>query len=66
MKMTHPIYGAYTPGWKPCRDKKRQFTQYEVNEMCQVRNKNTGKVLSPNSQHQAQLWQAAQPLTSIC
>jgi len=60
MELQHPVYGAYTPGWKPCRDIHQLFTQYEVNEQCQVRNKNTGKVLSANNQQRVKLRQDGQ------
>lgn len=41
-------YGHWEPGWKPVVGYE-EF--YEVNHMSQVRNKNTGKILKPKSDH---------------
>ena len=54
--LQHPVYGAFQPGWKPCRDAGGQtYPLYEVNEQCQVRNKKTRKTLKPQGDAQVGL-----------
>lgn len=53
---THPVYGKFQKGWRLCRDKDQEYPLYEVNEQCQVRNKNSGQVLKPNRQQRVSLY----------
>lgn len=60
--LIHPIYGNYTPGWKVIPG----FENYEVNDLSQVKNKKTGRVLKLTKTYMAGVCRNNKQESKLC
>lgn len=55
--MHHPIYGSYQAGWRTIP----YFSNYEINELCHVRNATTKRIIKPTTNFQVSLVKSQHP-----